>query len=55
MLFVFIAQSVYTKRIMSFLDKFFGPSYEKELASLAPLVVQINSLELELEPLAVDV
>jgi preprotein translocase subunit SecA len=30
---------------MSFLDKFFGPSYEKELAALAPLVVAINAKE----------
>ena len=37
---------------MSFLDKFFGPSYEKELASLAPLVVAINALESEFEPLS---
>ena len=33
---------------MSFLDKFFGPSYDKELAGLAPLVVAINALEAEL-------
>ncbi len=39
---------------MSFLDKFFGPSYEKELASLAPLVVKINTLEAEYEPLPVE-
>ena len=30
---------------MSFLDKFFGPSYEKELAALAPMVVAINAKE----------
>ncbi|MBY0538606.1 preprotein translocase subunit SecA [Patescibacteria group bacterium] len=30
---------------MSFLDKFFGPSYERELALLAPLVVAINAQE----------
>ena len=32
---------------MSFLDKFFGPSYEKELTALAPLVVAINGKESE--------
>jgi preprotein translocase subunit SecA len=36
---------------MSFLDKFFGPSYEKELAALAPLVVEINAKEAELSAL----
>jgi preprotein translocase subunit SecA len=30
---------------MSFLDRFFGPSYEKELKQLQPLVQQINALE----------
>lgn len=30
---------------MSFLDRFFGPSYEKELRALAPLVVAINARE----------
>lgn len=46
--FVFTDKSVYTKRVMSFLDKFFGPSYEKELAALAPRVVEINAKETEL-------
>ncbi len=32
---------------MSFLDRFFGPSYERELAALAPLVVAINAQEAE--------
>ena len=36
---------------MSFLDRFFGPSYEKELAALQPLVVQINALEDEIAAL----
>ena len=40
---------------MSFLDKFFGPSYEKELASLAPLVAEINGLEADFEPLSAEV
>ena len=30
---------------MSFLDKFFGPSYEKELKGAEPLVSAINSKE----------
>jgi len=30
---------------MSFLDKFFGPSYEKELQALAPTIVAINQQE----------
>ncbi len=30
---------------MSFLDKFFGPTYEKELKTVAPVVVAINALE----------
>jgi preprotein translocase subunit SecA len=32
---------------MSFLDKFFGPTYEKELKSAQPLVAQINAFEAE--------
>jgi preprotein translocase subunit SecA len=30
---------------MSFLDKFFGPTYEKELKAIRPLVERINALE----------
>ncbi len=30
---------------MSFLDRFFGPSYQKELTTLAPVVAEINELE----------
>jgi preprotein translocase subunit SecA len=30
---------------MSFLDKFFGPSYEKELRAIAPLVAAVNARE----------
>jgi preprotein translocase subunit SecA len=30
---------------MSFLDRFFGPSYQKELTALAPVVTRINALE----------
>lgn len=30
---------------MSFLDRFFGPSYEQELKAMQPLVATINSLE----------
>lgn len=32
---------------MSFLDRFFGPSYEKELTAINPLIVAINALEAE--------
>jgi len=34
---------------MSFLDRFFGPSYEKELKALQPIVDSINALEPEIE------
>ncbi|MBY0309572.1 preprotein translocase subunit SecA [Patescibacteria group bacterium] len=37
---------------MSFLDRFFGPSYDKELKSLAPLVTAIGALEPELQALS---
>ncbi len=37
---------------MSFLDRFFGPSYEKELAALKPLVTAINAKEEELAALS---
>ena len=30
---------------MSFLDRFFGPTYEKELKSVSPIIVEINNLE----------
>ncbi len=30
---------------MSFLDRFFGPTYEKELKSVSPIIVKINNLE----------
>jgi len=33
---------------MSFLDKFFGPTYDKELKSAQPLVTEINALEIEI-------
>jgi preprotein translocase subunit SecA len=36
---------------MSFLDKFFGPTYTKELKEIQPLVTTINSLEAEKEKL----
>lgn len=36
---------------MSFLDRFFGPSYEKELKSLQPVVDDINAAEAEVEKL----
>lgn len=36
---------------MSFLDRFFGPSYEKELKALAPIVEDINNREEEIKKL----
>ncbi len=42
---------LYTRRVMSFLDRFFGPSYEKELAALEPLVRAIGALEDEIAAL----
>jgi len=36
---------------MSFLDRFFGPSYEKELAALKPTVAAINAMEDEIAAL----
>lgn len=39
---------------MSFLDRFFGPSYEKELKSLQPIVDQINAYEEEFSVLSGD-
>lgn len=37
---------------MSFLDRFFGPSYEKELKAITPLVTAINALEADYETLS---
>ncbi len=37
---------------MSFLDKFFGPTYEKELKEIKPLINAINSKEQALESLS---
>lgn len=37
---------------MSFLDRFFGPSYEKELKDIKPLVAAINSLAEEVSALS---
>lgn len=33
---------------MSFLDRFFGPTYEKELKQISPIISHINSIESEL-------
>lgn len=38
---------------MSFLDRFFGPSYEKELRQIAPLVAKINAEETSLQDIPV--
>ena len=40
---------------MQFLDKFFGPSYTKELKAISPLVSAINILEEELSALSNEV
>jgi preprotein translocase subunit SecA len=37
---------------MSFLDKFFGPTYEKELKQIKPIISAINAIEAELSPLS---
>lgn len=37
---------------MSFLDRFFGPTYEKELRSITPIITAINEKEAELESLS---
>jgi preprotein translocase subunit SecA len=39
---------------MSFLDRFFGPTYEKELKLVRPLVLRINELEPRVEALTPD-
>ncbi len=39
---------------MSFLDRFFGQSYEKELTSIAPLIPRIGAFEASLTPLTND-
>jgi len=44
----------YTSVIMSFLDRFFGPTYAKELRSIAPLVAKINEYEPVTEKLTIE-
>ncbi len=39
---------------MTFLDKFFGPSYKKELQVIQPIVDKINKLEVEIAALSDD-
>ncbi len=39
---------------MSFLDKFFGPTYEKELKLTAPLILEIGTHEAELQNLSAE-
>jgi preprotein translocase subunit SecA len=39
---------------MSFLDRFFGPTYEKELKSIKPLVTAINERESTLQDMSAD-
>ncbi len=47
-----LLEYVYTTATMSILDRFFGPSYEKEIKGLKPLVSSVNKLELEIEGLS---
>jgi preprotein translocase subunit SecA len=51
---VFRSENIYNKPIMSFLDKFFGPSYERELKAIKPIVAKINELEESLSLSALD-
>lgn len=37
---------------MSFLDRFFGPTYEKELKQVRPIIEEINTLEEQVSPLS---
>lgn len=37
---------------MTFLDRFFGPSYAKEIKSINPVIDKINSLESRFEPMS---
>lgn len=37
---------------MSFLDRFFGPTYEKELRQITPIVAAVNALEGEVQSLS---
>lgn len=39
---------------MSFLDRFFGPSYKKELVSIAPIVAKVNALEANYTTMSLD-
>ncbi len=39
---------------MSFLDRFFGPSYQKELTGLAPTIARINELESTYEGMSLE-
>lgn len=39
---------------MSFLDRFFGPSYQKELTSIAPTIARINELEPTYEGMSLE-
>src|SRR5690606_19163073 len=44
----------YAGQSMSFLDRFFGPSYAKELRTLRPVVDQVNQQEESLKGLSGD-
>jgi len=49
---VFVVKKRYTSDIMSFLDRFFGPTYTKELRSIAPIITAINAREADVEKLS---
>jgi len=44
--------SCYARPIMSFLDRFFGPSYAKALKEIAPMLKEVNACEKEYELLS---
>ncbi len=50
--FVIGPTNIYTSSTMSFLDKFFGPTYEKELAEIKPIIKAINEKEAEIAALS---
>jgi preprotein translocase subunit SecA len=45
-------ECVYTTPIMSFLDRFFGPNYEKILKDIQPIVAEVNAHEAEVSALS---
>lgn len=49
---MFVVEKRYTSDIMSFLDRFFGPTYTKELRSITPIITAINAREVDIEKLS---